>query len=87
MNLSQFLDKHNFTWLELVEFDALFRPGFKPTKLKMPLNIKETFLNELTLYSDDIWNKLFDFFTLPQFPMSLMTLGHLYTLDDFAQLR
>ena len=88
-NITEHLDSSSEEWLIFENIDVLFSIAGK-TQLKMPMNFGKMLMqmigptipfNLKTKNFDEIYN----FFSLPNNELNLMTISHLYTMNDFEQ--
>ena len=97
LDLTNYLSEDSNDWMILQHLDTLFSYAMATNNddkiLKMPIDFSQSLMEQL--YKSAIWqsqwtqmelDELHQFFTLPKTDLNLIAIGHLYTLNHFAQL-
>ena len=88
-NISETLGPKDFQWTFLEKIDAILRIVPK-IPAKMPMDFSKTILPLLAFDSSPVtkenMDELYNFFKLPNNEVNLMTISHLFTINDIGQL-
>ena len=82
------MERTSNQWLFMEKIDALWSIATQ-TELTMPINFDRTIMEQIE--SDLLWNQessddIYDFYSLPNNELNIMTISHLYTMNNFGQL-
>ena len=88
--INEFLDPSSNQWIFMEKVDLLFSIVAN-VSLKMPINFDRSlmeiigFMGGLEPVKQEELDELHNFFRLPENELNLMTISHLYTMNDFGQ--